>query len=341
MDKNCNVRELYTHKEEYLNIHNIDEFGFIVDKPAKSVLMAPAGFRLFRAEWHDMLDKYEFDRSKLIEQVKKRRLLQRGIPLLLRSRVWCAFLKSNTNFYSRLGISSRAITMEKRRKYKILAQKPSSYEYQIHVDIQRTFRHHYLFSRTYGKGQKELFNMLVAFANLDARIGYCQGMSDVAAVFLMHYTEFEAFEAMSEFFKRNKLFNLFDKKFTGIPFLIKIQAGLLQKTVPRIYKLVAAEIEMVLVSWFLTLFTRFDIKLSLRIWDFMMLYGFPACLYFVCAILKVHEQRLIGLHGEALIQAMNRIETEKVDVNEVVDLAASYIEINGINSDFWKRKREK
>ncbi|KAM0679595.1 hypothetical protein GINT2_002225 [Glugoides intestinalis] len=336
MDKNCNVRELYSRKEDHLNLHNLDEFGFIVDEPRKTVLMAPAGFRLFRAEWHDILDKYEFDRSKLIEQIIKRRLLQRGIPLLLRSRVWCAFLKSTSKFYIRLGISNNSINMEKRKEYKILAQKPSSYEYQIHVDIQRTFRHHYLFSRTYGKGQQELFNILVAFANLDTRIGYCQGMSDIAAIFLMHYTEFEAFKAMSEFFKRNKLFNLFDKKFTGMPFLIKIQARLLQKTVPKVYKLISAEIEIVLVSWFLTLFTRFDIKLSLRIWDFMMLYGFSSCLYFVCAIFKVHEQRLIALHGEALIQALNKLETEKVDVNEVVDLAFNYIESNGIKPNFWK-----
>ncbi len=50
----------------------------------------------------------------------------------------------------------------------------------------RTFPTHPYFSQPLGQGQLELFNLLKAYSILDGDVGYCQGLSFIAALILMH-----------------------------------------------------------------------------------------------------------------------------------------------------------
>jgi hypothetical protein len=53
----------------------------------------------------------------------------------------------------------------------------------------RTFPGHPYFSAQLGPGQLSLFNLLKAYSLLDEEVGYCQGLSFVAGVLLMHVSE--------------------------------------------------------------------------------------------------------------------------------------------------------
>ena len=50
----------------------------------------------------------------------------------------------------------------------------------------RTFPGHPYFANPLGQGQLALFNLLKAYSLIDAEVGYCQGLSFVAGVLLMH-----------------------------------------------------------------------------------------------------------------------------------------------------------
>ena len=50
----------------------------------------------------------------------------------------------------------------------------------------RTFPTHPYFSTALGPGQLALFNLLKAYSLLDKEVGYCQGLSFVAGILLMH-----------------------------------------------------------------------------------------------------------------------------------------------------------
>ena len=50
----------------------------------------------------------------------------------------------------------------------------------------RTFPGHPYFANPLGQGQLALFNLLKAYSLIDAEVGYCQGISFVAGVLLMH-----------------------------------------------------------------------------------------------------------------------------------------------------------
>lgn len=60
----------------------------------------------------------------------------------------------------------------------------------------RTFPTHPYFSAQLGAGQLSLFNLLKAYSLLDKEVGYCQGISFVAGVLLLHMSEEQAFEML-------------------------------------------------------------------------------------------------------------------------------------------------
>lgn len=68
---------------------------------------------------------------------------------------------------------------------------------QIDLDVNRTYRDNITFRARYNIKQQELFNVLAAYSIYNTDIGYCQGMSQIAALFLMYLSEEEAFWALS------------------------------------------------------------------------------------------------------------------------------------------------
>lgn len=339
------IRSKYKNIEDYSTILKVDEFGFIISltdcDESKENLN-----KIYKNEWKELLDSYCGNLKDFQEKIKSKRLLQRGVPSYLRKKIWRTLLikdsKKITSQISKISISNlifkkvlqyRMPVGSINEKFEILKVKTSEYDYQIHVDIQRTFRQHYLFHSTFGKGQLELFNLLVAFANSFKEVGYCQGMSDIAAVFLIHFSEKEAFEMMSTFFKINRLEKIFDKNFSKLPHLLKMQINVLSAVIPEIHSHLINNVEslgMCFITWYLTLFTRFPIKLALMIWDFMMLYGIKVVIYFVSAILHVNKKNILNMKGENLLIYLNGLQDMKIDDDEmikIVDTAVSFLEM--------------
>ena len=54
----------------------------------------------------------------------------------------------------------------------------------------RTFPSHPYFQQTLGPGQLALFNILKAYSLLDQEVGYCQGLSFVGGVLLLHVSKY-------------------------------------------------------------------------------------------------------------------------------------------------------
>lgn len=129
--------------------------------------------------------------------------------------------------------------------------------------------------------------------------------------------------------KKNKLERLFDKNLTKIPSLMKLQKSLFYTTIPDTILYLEKNCEtytVYFIEWYITLFTRFKIKLALRIWDFLMFYGFNILLYFAAAILKYFHERILQSQDENLIRFLNNIEKEDVDEAIIVDLVAKFLE---------------
>jgi USP6 N-terminal-like protein len=301
------IRLNYTCTDENSHCICTDEYGFVTEVFQNK----PEMFTGIKKEWYNLIDKFEFDITMFKKEAIKRELLEKGIPLALKHRIWKKLLHSKTGL-----------------DYESLKNKECKYEYQIHVDVQRTFRYHFLFYTKYGRGQTELFHVLVALANQNPHIGYCQGMSDICAIFLMYFCETEAFEMFTCLLKRNKLDSLFDSNLSKLPSIIKIQNTIFVLTIPKIHKHLNEEYVDFLVcgvGWYMTLFARFEIKLVLRIWDFLLFYGFNVLIYFAAALLKYFENEILECKGENLFEFVSKIVESKINEGKVVAIAVSFM----------------
>lgn len=70
--------------------------------------------------------------------------------------------------------------------YEDLLKELTSFQHAILIDLGRTFPNHPYFSSPLGPGQLSLFNLLKGYSLLDPHVGYCQGLSFVAGVLLLH-----------------------------------------------------------------------------------------------------------------------------------------------------------
>lgn len=69
---------------------------------------------------------------------------------------------------------------------------------QIDLDVNRTYRDHIHFRERFSVLQISLFNILCAYSVYNTEVGYCQGMSQIAALLLMYLAEEDAFWALQE-----------------------------------------------------------------------------------------------------------------------------------------------
>lgn len=70
--------------------------------------------------------------------------------------------------------------------YEDILKQLTSFQHTILIDLGRTFPNHPYFSAPLGPGQLALFNLLKAYSLLDPQVGYCQGLSFVAGILLLH-----------------------------------------------------------------------------------------------------------------------------------------------------------
>jgi hypothetical protein len=232
--------------------------------------------------------------------------LVKGIPDCLRMRVWAQFLEVE-------GLYSKSIEKKislKDVEFASLYLKVSGFERQIDLDIERTLRDHVLFKIRYSQAQISLFKILVAYSNLDPEVGYCQGMSTIAAFLLLYFNESAAFEAFVKVMARDDLRLMYR---TGFPLLFEyfwIQERLMKKFLPKLWQHLSKHTittSIYATKWYLTLFLSFPTRLAARIWDLFLFYGLDILPLTAVALLKMHEKRICGMGFEETMQFLGRI----------------------------------
>ncbi|KAL7862607.1 hypothetical protein SRHO_G00115910 [Serrasalmus rhombeus] len=180
---------------------------------------------------------------------------------------------------------------------------------QIALDLQRSFPTHRSLmgdSPEAIEGQAKLFRVLTAYAKYNPQIGYSQGMSYIAAVFLMLLGEEEAFWALVVLLEKPKyLSELFDSSLKKIQHQALVFQQLLKHRKPQLFqhleKLGVSSLHFIM-QWFLTLFTSLPCWDSvLVVWDLFLLHGLLAVFRAGLTILQLLEPRLMNMTEEAAV----------------------------------------
>lgn len=264
-------------------------------------------------KWIEMLKSIEFVPSRTAWPRHHRKFesrLVKGVPECLRTKVWALFLEVPP-------MSSPSPT------YRDLYLKISGFERQIDLDIERTLRDHILFKARFSSAQVSLFKILVAYSNHDPEVGYCQGMSTIAAFLLLYFEEEMSFRILRRLMEREGTRAMFT---AGFPLLFEtfyVQEQLMKRVMLRLHERLEAfniTTSVYATKWYLTLFLGFPFSLATRLWDLFLFWGQDILVCASLALLKMHEALLLSLEYEACMQFLSKLPDAPIDEKRLIKL---------------------
>ncbi|PSN47711.1 USP6 N-terminal-like protein [Blattella germanica] len=183
---------------------------------------------------------------------------------------------------------------------------------QIDLDINRTFNSHEMFHERYGLKQQALFNVLSAYSVYNGEVGYCQGMSEIAAVFLMYLDEEEAFWAIHTLMsdKKYSMHGLFIPEFPKFKRFCTHHEKIMAKFLPKLkkhFESCGIEPQIYTLKWILQCFmTSIPFSLSLRVWDVYLLEGERVEIGMAYTVHKMHKMHLSRLPFDSILPYLQR-----------------------------------
>ncbi|XP_076799517.1 uncharacterized protein LOC143444238 isoform X2 [Clavelina lepadiformis] len=245
-------------------------------------------------KWLKMLQKW----INYVGTEKLRTRVYKGIPLGLRGDAWKLLLNV-------AGLKENKPNMYEEMKQRSQAQSPDIK--QIDMDVNRTYRNHIMFRKRYSIKQQQLFYVLAAYSMYNTEVGYCQGMSQIAALLLMFMSEEEAFWGLHSLLygEKHRMHGFF---IPGFPKLMRFQEHhdkILKKYMPRLKKhLDRNEIfaSLYTMKWFFQCFLdRAPFPLTLRLWDIYMLEGEKLLTVMSYTTLKIHKAMIKKMDMDEIV----------------------------------------
>ncbi|XP_032256070.1 TBC1 domain family member 1 isoform X3 [Phoca vitulina] len=241
--------------------------------------------------WEKMLStpgrsKIKFDMEKMHSAVGQ------GVPRHLRGEIW-KFLAEQYRLQHQFPSKQRP----KDTPYKELLKRLTSQQHAILIDLGRTFPTHPYFSAQLGAGQLSLYNILKAYSLLDQEVGYCQGLSFVAGILLLHMGEEEAFNMLK--------FLMFEmglrKQYRPDMIILQIQMYQLSRLLHDYHRDLYNHLEeheigpsLYAAPWFLTVFaSQFPLGFVARVFDMIFLQGSEVIFKVALSLLGSHKPLIL------------------------------------------------
>ncbi|XP_037064247.1 TBC1 domain family member 4 isoform X2 [Peromyscus leucopus] len=255
--------------------------------------------------------------------------LKEGVPKSRRGEIW-QFLALQYRLRHRLPNKHQPPDTS----YKELLKQLTAQQHAILVDLGRTFPTHPYFSVQLGAGQLSLFNLLKAYSLLDKEVGYCQGISFVAGVLLLHMSEEQAFEML-----KFLMYDLgFRKQYRPDMMSLQIQMYQLSRLLHDYHRELYNHLEENEISpslyaapWFLTLFaSQFPLGFVARVFDIIFLQGTEVIFKVALSLLSSQEALIMECESfeniveflKSTLPDMNTTEMEKI-ITQVFEMDIS------------------
>ncbi|ROI16018.1 TBC1 domain family member 1 [Anabarilius grahami] len=181
--------------------------------------------------------------------------------------------------------------------YKELLKQLTSQQHAILIDLGRTFPTHPYFSAQLGAGQLSLYNLLKAYSLLDPEVGYCQGLSFVAGVLLLHMCEEDAYHMLKFLMYEMGL----RKQYRPDMIILQIQMYQLSRLLHDYHRDLHTHLEQYEIGpslyaapWFLTAFaSHFPLGFVARVFDMLFLQGSEVIFKVALSLLGSHKPLIL------------------------------------------------
>lgn len=241
--------------------------------------------------WSDVLEKWRTDFNSRPNGLKQ--LVREGIPNALRGAVWQLLV----------GCHDNTDAME---QYRVLMTKESPQDDVIQRDVHRTFPAHDFFKEAGGSGQESLYRIGKAYSIYDKEVGYCQGLSFLAAALLLHMPEEQAFAVLCKIMYQYNMRELFKNGFKELRVKLFQLETLIDELIPELgshFKSLSVDAHMYSSQWFLTLFTaKFPLGMVYRVIDLFLSEGEPIIFKVALGLLQCSRQQLLTLDFEGILK---------------------------------------
>ncbi|KAF2898747.1 hypothetical protein ILUMI_07429 [Ignelater luminosus] len=204
--------------------------------------------------------------------------------------------------------------------YEKLLKQLTSHQHAILIDLGRTFPSHSYYSSPLGPGQLALFNLLKAYSLLDPEVGYCQGLSFVAGVLLLHMEESQAFALLRHLMFRRGLRKQYLPDMVGLQIKLYQLSRLLHDQLPDLYNhfdLYEVAPTLYAAPWLLTLFaSQFPLGFVTRVFDLLFLENTDVIFRVALALLSLHKDSL--LNCDSFEEIMNYLKNKLPAIDKVM-----------------------
>ncbi|XP_072108997.1 TBC1 domain family member 1-like isoform X5 [Mobula birostris] len=215
-----------------------------------------------------------------------------GVPRYHRGEIWKLLAEQHQLRY-RLPVKQQPKTTP----YEELLKQLTSQQHAILIDLGRTFPTHPYFTTQLGAGQLSLYNLLKAYSLLDPEVGYCQGLSFVAGILLLHMSEEDAFQMLK--------FLMYDmglrRQYRPDMIILQIQMYQLSRLLHDYHRDLYCHFEENEISpslyaapWFLTVFaSQFPLGFVARVFDMIFLQGSEVIFKVALSLLGNHKPLIL------------------------------------------------
>ncbi|XP_025830645.1 TBC1 domain family member 1 isoform X3 [Agrilus planipennis] len=241
--------------------------------------------------WDQMIDKdirVTRDNNLLLHAVRQ------GIPRAKRGEVWQFLAEESCKRTAPVDTSKFP---NYNVPYETLLKQLTSHQHAILIDLGRTFPNHSYYSSPLGQGQLALFNLLKAYSLLDPEVGYCQGLSFVGGVLLLHMEEAQAFSLLRHLMFRRNLRKQYLPDMVALQIKLYQISRLLHDQIPELYDhfdLHEVAPTLYAAPWLLTIFaSQFPLGFVTRVFDILFLENTDIIFKVAIALLSLHKDNLL------------------------------------------------
>lgn len=286
--------------------------------------------------------------------------MEMGVPPTLRGQVW-EFLINRYHNCKRPDFNFAPFPTE---EYNRLCQEQTEYNHVIKIDLGRSFPKHPYFNSACSEGQQLMQNVLHAYAVLDKEVGYCQGLSFVAGIIVMHAKDEET--AFWMFTQLLRLYNHREVYLTVSFYHLQVRLYQLSRLLHDYYPVLHSHLQkyevppfLYAAPWFLALFaSQFSIAFSSRLMDLHFYDGGSALFKISLSLFEQYQEDILEFNTmESILNFLkvtmpslaakdiqvifkraleynlgNKLETFETEYDVIEDLTASF-NMDGVITD--------
>ena len=210
-----------------------------------------------------------------------RHQIVKGIPPSLRGPLWKFFIGNKLMLNRNLFQIYSNVAIPDAAKNGMVSHEPKRLNFDI--DLERTFPALKFFQKG-GPMYHSFVSVLECYVKMRPDVGYVQGMSYLVAMLLLYLDEFDAFMCLGNMIQNGCLYGLY--KMDSVDTVVSKFDRVLKELYPHLSqwaKRIKDEynmniIQVVIVDWFFTLFSRsLPLDIAARLWDNYFLWS--CCAY--------------------------------------------------------------